>query len=126
MNEMTDGHTVKRYNAELNHLHQLVMELSELSRVQLCNAVNTLEEDVEAARAVIKRDQGLNALDIRADEEMFRLIAKRQPVARDLRDIMTIGKIVSDLERIGDQSRWVARMTIHFSMVSINHPMSIC
>ncbi|MET0094709.1 MAG: phosphate signaling complex protein PhoU [Sedimenticola sp.] len=115
MNEMTSGHIVNRFNSELDHLHEMVLKLSGLARVQMRDAVKTLDdEDPEAAQTVIERDNELNDLDIQADDEIIRLIAKRQPVAKDLRDIMTVGKIVSDLERIGDQARWVARMTIHF------------
>ncbi|MES9966966.1 MAG: phosphate signaling complex protein PhoU [Sedimenticola sp.] len=115
MNEMTGGHIVNRFNSELDHLHEMVLKLSALARVQMRDAVKTLDdEDPEAAQTVIERDNELNDLDIQADDEIIRLIAKRQPMAKDLRDIMTVGKIVSDLERIGDQARWVARMTIHF------------
>ncbi|MES9869931.1 MAG: phosphate signaling complex protein PhoU [Sedimenticola sp.] len=115
MNEMTGGHIVNRFNSELDHLHEMVLKLSGLAREQMRDAVKTLDdEDPEAAQTVIERDNELNNLDIQADDEIIRLIAKRQPMAKDLRDIMTVGKIVSDLERIGDQARWVARMTIHF------------
>ncbi len=115
MNEMTEGHTVKAYNKELTHLHGLVLKISELARSQVRDAVQTLDdEDVEAAREVILRDRAINDLDIEADDEIVRIIAKRQPMAKDLREIITVGKIVSDLERIGDQARWVARLTIHF------------
>ncbi len=112
---MTDGHIVSRYNKELHHLHQLVIRISEMAREQLRQAVQTLvEEDVETARHVMEQDRQINALDIQADEEIFRLIAKRQPMARDLREIMTVSKIVSDLERIGDQARRIARLTVYF------------
>lgn len=115
MNEITDGHIVSRFNSELNQLNELVLQLSELARIQLRDAVKTMEEgDPNAAQLVIERDKQLNDLDIEADNEIIRLIAKRQPVAKDLRVIMTVGKIVSDLERIGDQARWVARMTLYF------------
>ncbi|OOZ37323.1 phosphate transport system regulatory protein PhoU [Solemya velesiana gill symbiont] len=115
MNEMMGGHIVNRFNDEMSQLHGLVLKLSELARSQMHDAVKTLDdEDCEAAQVVIERDKKLNDLDIEADDEIIRLIAKRQPMAKDLRDIIAVGKIVSDLERIGDQARWVARMTIHF------------
>lgn len=114
MNEMTQGHTVKSYNHELQQLHQLVITMGDLVQQQLRSAVQSLEdEDTDAAQAVIERDQEVNALDIEADDELVRIIAKRQPLAKDLREILTVGKIVSDLERMGDQARWVARLTIH-------------
>ena len=115
MNEMTEGHTVEKYNSELEHLHQLVLKMGGLVQDQICRAVRTLEdEDVEQARLVVDRDQKIDQLDVQADEEIIRLIAKRQPVARDLREVLAVQKIVSDLERIGDQARRLARLTLLF------------
>jgi phosphate transport system protein len=62
---------------------------------------------------VIDRDRELNELDVQADEEIIRLIVKRQPVAKDLRDILTVQKTVNDLERVGDEVRKIANLTIH-------------
>lgn len=115
MNEMIDGHIVKRYSEEMGRLHDLVLEIAELVREQLRNAVQTMEqEDCDAARQVIERDKEVNDLDVEADDEIVHLIAKRQPMARDLREILTVGKIVTDLERVGDEARKIARLTIHF------------
>ncbi len=68
----------------------------------------------KAAAQIIERDREMNDLDIKADEEIIRLIAKRQPVAKDLRDVLTVQKTVNDLERVGDEARKVAGLTIHF------------
>ena len=115
MNEMINGHTVKAFNEDLKTINNLVMELGELGLDQLRRAVQTLkDEDTKAAGQVIDRDQKMNELDIRADEEIIRLIAKRQPVAKDLRDVLTVQKTVSDLERVGDEARKIANLTIHF------------
>lgn len=115
MNKMTDGHTVQSFNDEMNHLHGLVLRMTDLARMQLRDAVQSLlDENIDAARKVIESDQEINTLDVESGDEMIRLIAKRQPMAKDLREILTVGKIVTDLERIGDQARWVARLTIRF------------
>jgi phosphate transport system protein len=115
MNEITDGHIVQRYNEEMTSLHNLVLKIADLVREQLRNAVLTMDqEDCEAARKVIDRDQEVNDLDVEADDEIVQLIAKRQPMAKDLREILTVGKIVTDLERVGDEARKIARLTIHF------------
>ncbi|MES9943416.1 MAG: phosphate signaling complex protein PhoU [Candidatus Thiodiazotropha sp.] len=115
MNEMTNGHTVKAYNEELDSINQLVVELGELGLDQLRRAVQTLrDEDTKEAGLVIDRDRELNEIDIRADEEIIRLIAKRQPMAKDLRDILTVQKVITDLERVGDEARKIANLTIHF------------
>lgn len=115
MNMMTEGHTVQRYNFEMNHLHGLVLQIAELVSNQLINAALSLEkEDLDLAKAVIERDAEVNALDVQASDEIVNLIAKRQPVARDLREILTVGDIVKDLERVGDEARKIAKLTLHF------------
>jgi phosphate transport system protein len=115
MNELTNGHIVKAYSEELESINGLVVELGELGLDQLRRAVQTLkDENTKEAGLVIDRDQELNAIDIRADEEIIRLIAKRQPMAKDLRDILTVQKIITDLERVGDEARKIANLTIHF------------
>jgi phosphate transport system protein len=115
MNMMTEGHTVQRYNFEMNHLHSLVLKIADLVRNQLINAALSLEkEDLELAKDVIEKDAEVNDLDIQASDEIVNLIAKRQPVARDLREILTVGNIVTDLERVGDEARKIAKLTIRF------------
>lgn len=70
MNEMTEGHTVKRFDGELTDLHNLVLEIAELVQDQLKRAIQTLEdEDPLAAQEVIDRDEKVNALDVKADDE---------------------------------------------------------
>jgi len=115
MNEMTEGHTVSSFDTEMKTLHQNVIQIGDLVRDQLCRAVKSLEEeDVIEARAVIERDQEVNELDIEVDDEIIHLIAKRQPLAKDLREILTVNKIVTDLERVGDEARKIAMLCIHF------------
>lgn len=115
MNDMTDGHTVQSFNDEMNHLHSQVLRIAGLAREQLRCAVKTLqEEDSESARAVVQSDTCVNEVDVEVDEDIIRLIAKRQPMARDLREILTVGKIVTDIERVGDEARKIALLTIHF------------
>lgn len=123
MNMMTDGHTVGRYNFEMNHLHSLVLLIGDLVRDQLNNAADSLKtEDTDLAQVVITRDDEVNELDVQASDEIVNMIAKRQPVARDLREILTVGKIVTDLERVGDEARKIAKLTIHFYSGQLTSP----
>jgi len=115
MNEMTDGHIVTSYDDEMKRLHQNVIRMGDMVRDQLRRAVKSLEEEnAEEARAVIERDQDVNDLDIEVDDEIIHLIAKRQPLAKDLREILTVSKIVTDLERVGDEARKIAMLCVHF------------
>jgi phosphate transport system protein len=123
MNMMTEGHTVQRYNFEMNHLHSLVLQIAELVSGQLINAALSLEkEDLELAQDVIDKDADVNDLDVQASDEIVNLIAKRQPVARDLREILTVGSIVNDLERVGDEARKIAKLAINFYSDKENAP----
>lgn len=112
---MNDGHIFKRFDQELEHLNDLILEMGELAADQLTKALESLQnEDPEQAYYIIARDSKLNELDSKASDEIVRLIAKRQPVARDLRELIAVGKIVSDLERSGDEARKIAGLTIRF------------
>jgi phosphate transport system protein len=114
MNELTGGHTVHAFNDDLKAINDLVMQLGEIGQDQLRQAVMSLRnEDTRAAGQVIDRDRTLNDLDVKADEEIIRLLVRRQPVAKDLRDILTVQKTVNDLERVGDEARKVANLTLH-------------
>lgn len=113
MPEPNEGHTVKRYDAELGQLRSLVLEMGGLVIDQIHVAVKSLQnEDLELARKVVDRDHVVNGLDVKANEQIVNLIALRQPVANDLRLVIAIAKAVSDLERIGDEAVKVARMAL--------------
>ncbi|MCP5459294.1 MAG: phosphate signaling complex protein PhoU [Gammaproteobacteria bacterium] len=108
-----DEHTVKRYDQELSSLRNLVLEMGGLVEAQIHQAIKALDdEDVALARELIARDQSVNAMHIRADEETVNLIALRQPVGSDLRMVISMTKTANDLERIGDEAEKVARMIV--------------
>ena len=108
-----DAHTVKQFDVQLANLRNLVLEMGGLVEEQIKRAIQALDdEDIAAAREVISRDQIINGLQVKADEDCVSLIALRQPLGSDLRLIMSLSKIVTDLERIGDEAEKIARMTV--------------
>lgn len=110
-----DGHTLKAFDDDLKDLHALVMEMGRLVEGQIQRAIRALDdEDPTLAREVIARDQLVNDLDVKLDEELVQLIARRQPVASDLRNVMTMNKTVTDLERVGDEARKLAALVENF------------
>lgn len=118
-------HTFKRFDQELKSLQAQVMEMGGLVETQIQQAVNALnEEDLDAAREVIANDHKVNALEVRVDEGIANLIALRQPMAGDLRTVMSLSKAVTDLERIGDEAERIARMTVHIYEASGGAPQS--
>ncbi len=110
----TEGHTIKRFDQELAHVQGLMMKMGGMVEDQVLQAIDALRnEDLEAAERVVERDHAINALDVKADEEIVNILALRQPVGGDLRLIMSIAKAITDLERIGDEAEKIGRMTVH-------------
>ena len=83
---------------------------------QFTDAVEALlDHDIERAQRVVERDREVDALELEVDRYCERILARHQPVATDLRTLLTVEKINTDLERIGDHCRNVARNTDHVS-----------
>lgn len=113
MNERPRGHTVTRFDDDLLSLRDLVLEMGGYVLNQIEQAVHALrEEKVELARDVVNRDHVVNGYDVKCDEESISLLALRQPVASDLRTVFSLNKCVTDLERIGDEAKKLARVAI--------------
>ena len=109
----SEEHIFKRFDQELADLNGIVLRMGGLVEDQIFKAMNALRDaDPEAARNVVARDHVVNFLDVQADEQIVNLLALRQPVGKDLRMILSLGKTVTDLERIGDEAERIARMTL--------------
>ncbi|MDS4029939.1 MAG: phosphate signaling complex protein PhoU [Candidatus Competibacter sp.] len=108
-----DAHTVKQFDIQLANLRNMVLEMGGLAEDQIKRAVAALsEEDLGAAREVIARDRLINGMQVKSDEDCVSMIALRQPLGSDLRMIMSLANTVTDLERIGDGAKKIARMTL--------------
>lgn len=109
-------HISHRFDQELAEIRRLILEMGGLVEEQITSAVRALtENDLDLASEVMGRDHEVNALEVRIDEECTTLLARRQPIASDLRLIMAVIKTITDLERIGDEAEKIARMTLHLS-----------
>lgn len=98
-------HTDRKYEEQLAHLRQLILEMGGLVERQIGDATASLASaDRALAEQTIERDHQVNRYDVDIDEECLRLLALHQPAARDLRLITTSLKITTDLERIGDMA----------------------
>jgi len=88
---------------ELNRIKSLLLQMAASIEASLSDAINALlERDDTLAKRVIVKDKVINSFDVTIDEECIKLIALKQPVASELRFIITAMKITSDMERIGD------------------------
>jgi len=108
-----EGHTVRTFDGDILALRMRVLEMGGLAIDQVQRAVQALVQgDDEAARAVMGRDAQVVDYARAIEEEAVGLIARRQPVASDLRAILTIGKVATDVERVGHGARKIARLAI--------------
>ena len=108
----TQEHTSKRYDAELETVRSHVLQMGGLVETQITAAIEALATgNLQLADQVVADDHRVNSLEVKIDEECAHIIARRQPAAQDLRMIMTVIKMITDLERIGDEAEKIARMT---------------
>jgi phosphate transport system protein len=110
---MTYGHIVKSYDEDLKNLNAKLFEMAELAGKQLEQAVACLiESDDARAVQIIGQDPIVDALEHDIDAFAIRMIALRQPVAKDLRNIVAVLKISSHLERVADYARNIAKRAL--------------
>ncbi|ELE8119833.1 phosphate signaling complex protein PhoU [Vibrio fluvialis] len=106
-------HISGQFNVELESIRTHVLTMGGLVEQQLSFAMQALnKDDIELARKVVCDDHKVNAMEVSIDEACTRIIAKRQPTAKDLRLIMAIIKTITDLERIGDVATKMAYVAI--------------
>ena len=103
-------HIVKAYDEELNHLAADVARMGGLAEAEVADALDTVtHRDLSLVQSVIERDLKLDALNGEIERRSIRMIALRQPVAQDLRRTVAAMKIASNLERIGDLAKNIAK-----------------
>ncbi len=104
------------FDEELKALKEKVLKLGSMVEAAIRDSVNSLvERNSDLARGVIEKDHQINALEVGIDEECVRLIALRQPMARDLRFLTTAMKITTDLEQMGDLAVNIAERAIELN-----------
>ena len=103
-------HTLKAYDEELHDLSQLVAEMGGLAERQIRGSIEALiRRDPDLAASVIAADDAVDKLGRRIEELAIQLIAKRAPLAGDLREIVAALRIAIDLERVGDFAKNIGR-----------------
>jgi phosphate transport system protein len=106
----------RHFHEELGALKQTLLAMGGLVEDQIRRVMRALvERDDEQARNVIDRDKQVNAYENEIDEKCVELLALHQPTAGDLRFITTAMKIVTDLERIGDQAVNIAQRALELN-----------
>jgi len=106
-----EGHTMQRYDGELNNLHLKVVEMGGLVLDQVRLGLSAItEKNPVTTETVLEREQEVHELEVGIDEDVITVVAKRGPVARDLRVIMSVSKSVIDLQRVGDEAVRIAKV----------------
>ncbi len=112
MSVQFEGHTLERFDGELHHLHVELLKMAGLVSEQVRMALESfLQQDLGTLHIVKEREYQVDALEKKIDSAIIEVLAKRGPVARDLRVIMAFSKMVVDLERIGDEAIRIANIT---------------
>ncbi len=103
-------HTSKQFDVEMEAIRSGVLAMGGLVETQFRRAVEALRApgDVDVVTLVASDEQAINRMQMDIDQQCSQIIAKRQPAAIDLRMILTVVKIVNELERIGDEIKKIA------------------
>ena len=118
---MTHGDTAtgfRHFHEQLAHLKQRLLDMSELAKSMIDRSVDALlTRDETKAEAVIAGDRELDALEVEIEDQAIALLALQQPMARDLRFIVSAIKVSNDLERVGDHAVNIAQSTLRLTSI---------
>ncbi|MBT3792457.1 MAG: phosphate signaling complex protein PhoU [Rhodospirillales bacterium] len=110
---MSSEHIVKSYDEELNHLNENILKMGGLAEALLASAIESISQrDPELAAVTVREDRKIDEIEAEIDQQVIRLLALRQPMARDLRNIVGALKMAPDIERVGDYAANVAKRAI--------------
>jgi phosphate transport system protein len=118
-------HVVKSYDQELKRLRDLMTEMGGIVENQLALAAEAIvDRDAAAATRAVEQDPKVDALEREVEQFVIRLLALRQPMAGDLRQIVAALKITGDLERIGDYAANVAKRSIVLDQFTLPYSLA--
>jgi phosphate transport system protein len=121
---MASEHIIKSYDQELRRLDNIVAEMGGTAESQLNSAMDAMvKRDADLAAVVIESDAHVDELEREVEALVVRLLALRQPMARDLRQIIAALKISTDIERIGDYATNVAKRSIALDNIAPVRPV---
>ena len=114
-------HTVKSYEEELTRLDKRIAQMGGLAEQSLGQSFDALERrDPNLAEMVVKNDRAIDTIQREIEEQAVLMIARRQPLADDLRRVLAALRIAGDLERIGDLAKNIAKRAL--AIATESHP----
>ena len=112
-NASSEHHIIHQFDAELESIKGHLLAMGGLVERQIEDAlVAIIEADSQRAEEILAREKQVNGLEVSVDEEATRILVRRQPAASDLRMVLVIIKAVRDLERVGDESKKIAKLAL--------------
>ena len=122
---MPDKHLSSQFDNDLNALCGSLLEMGGLVESQVSMAMKAFSQlDGDLADQVMLREAEVNDFEIMIDQSCTELIARRQPIASDLRLVMAVSKAITNLERAGDEADRIARRTKHIMEDSASHSIN--
>ena len=113
----SNEHILRSYDEELSRLKGELARMGQIAVAQIEAAMDVLERrDSRAAERVILNDEAIDQIEASVSHDVLLLLARRQPMARDLREVMAALRIAADIERIGDYAANVAKRTIALNL----------
>lgn len=125
-NKMDDQHIVTSFDEELKDLTDGLVSLGGLAQIALRNVEQSLRmNDHDLAKQTIEADKQINALQLSLEDKTFNILAKRQPMANDLRMVFSAVKVSLYLERIGDMCKGVCKRIVKGDLLNAKSPKTI-
>ena len=106
-------HTAKAFDADLQELTRMVAEMGGLAEKQVADSIDALARgDIDRAQRIVAADPDIDALQHEIEDRAVLTIARRQPMAVDLREIVGALRVSNDLERVGDLAKNIAKRVL--------------
>lgn len=121
-NRASGQHISHLFDEEMENVRHKVLTMGGLVQQQMEQAVLAfINSDQELAEKVLQQDDTVNNLEMEIDHDCIQVIARRQPTAIDLRMLISVIKVITDLERIGDEAGRIAKMAIRLDATDYYH-----
>lgn len=116
-----DAHIVQRFDKELEGVRGDVLAMGGMVEQQLVDVLRAMDKcDADLAEVTASNDYKINSMEVQIDESVMRILALRQPTASDLRLVLTVAKVIADLERIGDEAERIALFVARIARAGCN------